>query len=52
MADALLVFEEQTVPLRVRVWEKFVKHEVDAILTSLHRANGENSEIERSALGL
>jgi len=50
MANALLVFGEQTVALSVRVWEKFAKHEVDAIFTTLHRANGENSEIEGSTL--
>jgi hypothetical protein len=52
MADALLVFGEQTVRSNVRVWEKFAKYEVDAIFTSLHRADGENSEIEGSALRL
>jgi hypothetical protein len=52
MADALLVFGEQTVPLSVRLWEKYAKCEVDAIFTYLHRANGENSESEGSALRL
>jgi hypothetical protein len=52
MANALLVFGKQTVALIVGVLEKFAKHEVDAIFTSLHRANGENSEIEGSALRL
>jgi len=52
MADTLLVFGEQTVPLSVRVWEKFAKYEVDAIFTYLHGANGENSESEGNALRL
>jgi hypothetical protein len=52
MADALLVFGEQTVSSSVRLWERFAKHEADAIFTSLHRTNGENSEIEGSALRL
>jgi hypothetical protein len=50
MADALMVFGEQTLPLIVRVWEKYAKYEVHAIFTYLHRANGENSESEGSAL--
>jgi hypothetical protein len=41
-------FSEYKVYL-VRVWEKIAEHEVDAIFTSLHRANGEISEIEGSA---
>jgi hypothetical protein len=52
MADALLVFGEQTVPSNFHVWEKFAKHEVDAIFTSLRRADGENRDIEGSALRL
>jgi hypothetical protein len=50
MADAWLVFGEQTVPLSVRVWEKCAKHEVEAMFTFLHRPNGENSETDGSAL--
>jgi hypothetical protein len=52
MANTLLVLGEKTVALTVGVWEKFAKHEADAIFTSLYRANGENSENEDSALRL
>lgn len=52
MTNALLVFGKQTVALSVGVLEKFAKYEVNAIFTSLLRANEENSEIEDSALRL